>query len=319
MEWIMIPTSIHTAVTSDQLIPKKIAVETIFGCNLHCTMCDIDEPTHRKKGMMPFELFTKRVIDPLMPLRDHFELLDLFCLGEPMLDPLLFERIKYAKRQGFRNIGISTNADIMTPPRQELLLESGIDTVIISIDGATKETHEAIRRGSNFERTVGNALSFIAKRNEGNYPTRLVTRFIHQHANRHEWEPFRQFWETAIARERGDRIGRYDVHSQGPLVTKADALHQIGMDIDEAIERKACPIISDIIYILADGTVTLCSQDWLHAAYNFGNVKDASPIEIFNTPKFRAIRMLHAAGNKNQMDLCRGCTIAYSSRNAQYF
>ncbi len=300
------------------LIPKRITVETVFGCNLSCTMCDIDAPTERKKRAMPFELYAKYVIDPLVPYKDVIETIDLFGLGEPLIDRLLFKRIRYAKAQGFRNVGISTNADMMPPGKRYQLLESGIDNVIISIDGASKATHERIRRGSLFERTVGNTLALINERNQGNYPARIVLRFIRQEENWREWDAFKTFWALKINRSKNDIIACYDVHAQGPVVGKSQALIQIGSSRTDEIEREACPIISNIIHILADGTVTLCSQDWLHARYNFGNVKDKSPIELFNAPQFKEIRSLHSAGNKNQMAICSGCTIAYSEKTKQF-
>jgi len=128
------------------LIPKRLTIETVFGCNASCTMCVIDLPTKRKKGIMPLEM-SKYILDELASHKNQIEMLDLFSLGEPLLDPYIFQRIKYAKEKGFRNIAISTNADLLDKEKQKKLLETGIDTVLFSIDGVKKETHENIRRG----------------------------------------------------------------------------------------------------------------------------------------------------------------------------
>lgn len=71
-------------------------------------------------------------------------------------------------------------------------------------------------------------------------------------------------------------------------------------------------MVFDILYILSDGTVPLCSEDWHNAKYSFGNIKDASPIEIFNCEKFNKIREIHKAGNKKRIDICKECTLLYS-------
>ena len=167
------------------LIPKRIAIETIFGCNASCTMCVIDLPTERKKGIMPFEM-SKHILDELLPYKNQIDRLDFFGLGEPLLDPYLFQRIKYAKEKGFRNIAISTNADILNKEKQKKLLETGIDVVLFSIDSVKKEIHEKIRRGVKFERVVGNCQSIIKMRDRGNYKTRFIMRFIRQNCNK-EW------------------------------------------------------------------------------------------------------------------------------------
>ena len=93
--------------------------------------------------------------------KEHIQKFDLFGLGEPLLDKTLFEKIKYAKSKGFKNWAISTNVDLMNKEKQDKILESGLDTVIFTIDGAKKEIHEPIIKGTNFERVVKNAKSII--------------------------------------------------------------------------------------------------------------------------------------------------------------
>ena len=51
-------------------IPMRMQIETIFGCNAHCTMCPIDMPSKRKKGSMDFILF-KKVIDKRESKKTH--------------------------------------------------------------------------------------------------------------------------------------------------------------------------------------------------------------------------------------------------------
>ncbi len=292
------------------LIPKRVTIETIFGCNANCVMCPINLPTKRKKGIMPVDMF-ENIIDSLVPYKEHLQMMDLYCLGEPLLDPHIFERIRYVKGKGFRNLGIATNADLLNAEKQRLLLESGVDTVLFSIDGAKKETHESIRRGVTFERVVENCRSIIKMRNEGNYKSRFVIRFIRQDANRNEWEMYKQFWQARISKERRDFITVFDAHSWGGEVSTKDGILKTD-GRNPTIEKQPCYMIFDILYILSDGTVPLCSEDWHNANYNFGNINNSLPLEIFNCDRFNKIRDLHLAGNKNRMDICRECTLLYS-------
>lgn len=291
------------------IVPRRVAIETIFGCNLSCVMCPIDLPAGRKKGIMDWKLFTK-IIGDLLPYREHIELLDYFCLGEPLLDKLLFKRISYAKERGFQNMSISTNAMLLNPENQQALLESKIDTVIFSIDGAKAETHEAIRRRAKFDMVVKNCVETIERRNAGNYQTRFLIRFVRQDANRSEWDVFKAFWGEKIRRERRDFIGCLDARSWGSV--------HFPVERTERIEKMACPQISEILYILSDGTVPLCCNDWNKPEYNFGNVGSQSPIEIYNTAKLNEIRAIHARGEKNCMDICKGCTVLYSQETREF-
>ncbi len=78
------------------------------------------------------------------------------------------------------------------------------------------------------------------------------------------------------------------------------------------IESKPCHYLFDRLIVLQDGTVPLCCLDSHHAHNAIGNVKDASPIEIFNNQKVKKIRELHLAGKKNVMEICKNCTNLYS-------
>lgn len=297
--------------TEARLIPKRVTIETFFGCNAHCTMCVVDFPTHRKKGVMSMELFY-RLVEGLLPYRDQIEMMDLTALGEPLLDKHLFERIRYLKEKGFRRLAFATNADLLTPDKQRALLESGIDTVMFSIDGLYKETHEAIRVGVNFDRVMENCQNTIRMRDEGGYKTRFLVRFVRQDANRNEWEPYRQYWQSRITPEKGDQISCYDMHTWGGRV----GTKQQGKEAPypEEIEQEPCHHIFRKLTILADGSIPLCSEDLLTAQFDFGNIHTADPIDLFNSPKLQAMRALHLSGQKCLIKICSECPILYCER-----
>ena len=264
---------------------------------------------------MSVDMF-KDIIDSFVSYKEHLQMMDLYCLGEPLLDPYIFERIRYVKNKAFRNLGLATNADLLDSEKQRLLLESGIDAVLFSIDGAKKETHESIRRGVNFDRVIKNCQSIIKMRDEGDYKTRFAIRFIRQDRNKDEWEDYKKFWNSVISKDRRDFITLYDAHSWGGEVSSKDTILK-NDGINEKTEKQPCYMVSDILYILSDGTVPLCSEDWHNANYSFGNIKETPPIEIFNCEKFDKIREIHKAGNKNQLEICKECTLLYSLKKKE--
>ncbi|MBF0183146.1 MAG: radical SAM protein [Magnetococcales bacterium] len=297
--------------TDQLLIPQRVTIETFFGCNAHCTMCVIDFPTHRRKGVMSMELFYK-IVDGLLPYRDQIEMMDLTALGEPLLDKYLFERIRHLKQNGFRRLAFATNADLLSEDKQQALLESGIDTVMFSIDGFCKETHEAIRVGVDYDRVVNHCLSTIARRNAGNYSTRFLVRFVRQEANRGEWEAYRHFWRQNIVPERGDQISCYDMHTWGGQVGSRQEM--VNDPFPEEIALEPCHHIFRKLTILADGSLALCSEDLLTAQFNLANVREQDPIAAFNAPRLQAMRALHLSGQKNRLKICSECTILYCER-----
>src|SRR5438067_1792306 len=117
-------------------------------------MCPIqfrrDGPPYGPPAFMDFDLFT-RVVGEFTGLRH----LHLQGLGEPMMHPRFFDMVAYAADRG---ISVTTNSNItlLTAGRAERCVDSGLEWLHISIDGATPETYERIRVRSRFDRVVGN-------------------------------------------------------------------------------------------------------------------------------------------------------------------
>ena len=292
-------------------IPRRVTIETLYGCNYECVFCPISLPSKRKNSLMTMDMY-KHIIDDLRPYAGKIEILSLFGLGEPLLDKYIFDRVKYAKDAEFPNVGFNTNAEILDEVRQKKLLDSGIDAVSFSIDGINKETHEKLRRGSHYDRVISNTMSTIEMRNKGDYKTRLIIRFIKQPGNEGQWEEYNDFWSEKLSSERGDLLISYNLHSWAGQMYKKDDI--LGKERISEIEAMPCHHYTDILYILSDGTVPLCHEDNPDPMYIFGNIKEQTPIEIFNSRKRKAFNKLHEQGKKNNLERCRNCTILYSEK-----
>ena len=84
--------------------------------------------------------------------------------GEPLLNPHLSEIISYAKSSGIVDVIINTNATHLTEKKSIELIQSGLDYIIFSFDGGTKETYESNRvsrfKPNTFESVVANIRRF---------------------------------------------------------------------------------------------------------------------------------------------------------------
>ena len=286
------------------ILPKRIVVETVFGCNARCPMCLIDHPTDRAKGFMPMERF-ETLVAALEPYAEHIEMFDLFGLGEPLLDLFLAERISLLKSKGFKGIGVSTNAHLLSAEWRKKLFEAGVDTVLISIDGMSKEIHETARPRVNFERVISNVEAALQERTAGNYQTRFVIRFVQQDHNADEWEAYRTFWNARISAERNDLIFRYHMHDWSGQVD-GNSTHDLGHD---PFAHAPCHHLFEKMVILANGKVALCFEDILDGKFGFGNVFEADPIELFNARALNKLRKLHLGGKKCGHKMCGKCTV----------
>jgi MoaA/NifB/PqqE/SkfB family radical SAM enzyme len=126
-------------------------IEPTSRCQLHCVMCPRTTFSNEWESRdMPLSLYRK-----ISEYFDHVENIHLQGWGEPLLNPDIFEMIRMAKVKRC-SVSLTTNGDKVTPDISKRLMKEGLDIIAISIAGATKETHERIRCGSDFEQCIKN-------------------------------------------------------------------------------------------------------------------------------------------------------------------
>lgn len=130
-------------------------IETTTFCNIDCMFCPRDRYI-LKDRTMPMELF-KKIIDSIYELKIPIEGLNLNGFGEPLLDPFLIDRIKYAKKLT-KKIGFYTNGILLTEEKLKELKEN-VHHIWLSVHGNNPEEYERLMKGADFEK-----IKKIAKR-----------------------------------------------------------------------------------------------------------------------------------------------------------
>jgi radical SAM protein with 4Fe4S-binding SPASM domain len=145
-------------------LPPHLQLEITSACNLRCMMCLVRyrPPVNKLAGAMALPLF-HRLVAEVPGLRR----LTLQGLGEPLLSPHLPEMIRTAVERRI-TVGFNTNATLLTPRRARELVESRVDWLHVSLDGAHAGAYEAIRDGARFDTVIGNLAGLVrAKREAG--------------------------------------------------------------------------------------------------------------------------------------------------------
>ncbi|MHC1727480.1 MAG: heme b synthase [Syntrophobacteraceae bacterium] len=122
---------------------RLVAWELTRSCNLACVHCRAAAQDRPYEG----ELTTdecKRVMDEIAEVAKP---IIIMTGGEPLLRPDVFELAKYGNSKDFR-MTMATNGTLLTPEIVKNMLESGIQRISISLDGATAESHDAFRKVS---------------------------------------------------------------------------------------------------------------------------------------------------------------------------
>lgn len=173
----------HNSAELDYL-PVKLDIENVSRCNFRCTMCVVSEWDKGKRADdLPLDAF-KRLIDQQTGLVE----IKLQGIGEPLMQgDDVFEMIRYARG---RHIWVrtTTNASLLhLHDNHRKLIDSGVNEVQISIDGADEAVFTAIRRGAQFEQVLSNCKLINGYcKEKGVKRTKMWT--VVQKANAHQTE-----------------------------------------------------------------------------------------------------------------------------------
>lgn len=135
-------------------MPYHFVVGTTTACPLNCIMCS-RASVITEASRLGFAEY-KQLIDTIRPLQ-----VSVGDLGESLFDPDLDRKIQYTKEKGAAIDVVTSYVVSDFSPRA--LVETGLDLLKVSIDGATAETHNAIR-GAYFETAVKNTRELIEVR-----------------------------------------------------------------------------------------------------------------------------------------------------------
>ncbi|GBF32295.1 tungsten-containing aldehyde ferredoxin oxidored uctase cofactor modifying protein [Desulfocucumis palustris] len=288
------------------IIPNHIQIETVNGlCTASCNMCTISN-WKRDPNIMDNITYIK-ILKNFLDYQQNIKYITLHGCGEPLLDDNLSEKIKIAKEMNFSGIGFATNCTELSEDISCNLIESGLDTIICSIDGIKKDTHESIRKGTNFEKVVSNVLKFIQLRNRIG-KTKILIRFIRQEINNQEWPEFFSYWTGKLDCNFGDQVIRFDIHNWGDKLT-----HYKTKDVNSSVgfNKVVCEYIYDRIVVYSNGDMGFCCADD-NGFFNLGNVSDCDPISIYNNNPFNYYRKMMQEGRIDELEHCRYCTIPRS-------
>ena len=171
-------------------LPVEYIVETTAKCNLYCPMCPRE--THpQPKADMTDEVFERLVREA----GDSAEHMMLIGLGEPFMDPHIFERIELCHRHSISTL-LSTNGTFLDERCAGRILDSPLEQITLSFDGAKKETFEFYRKGAKFEKVRDNFVRFARMKHERGSRLQVVVQMVVMEGNRAEVDDFIRFWKA---------------------------------------------------------------------------------------------------------------------------
>jgi len=226
--------------------PKKITFEVCSECNLDCSMCYLTG-MRRKKGVMPFELWRK-CADQIRSIAPATDCWFSFC-GEPLVEPdLLFGMLHYGKSIGLSSLNVNTNGTLLNRDVADRLVDTGVDLVVIGVDGFSKAVYEKIRVGGDRDQLYQNIDYLCSVARNRNSGPEIQVQFIEMDENENELSDFLKFWL-----DRGTTVKvRKKLSWGGNIETK------LAVPSDQRIP---CPWAVTLMHVCWDGRVPRCPGD----------------------------------------------------------
>lgn len=288
-------------------LPKEIAVELTNHCNLKCPVC----PTHfamtRTKGFMDFNLF-KTLIDEFKNEKNKPRINFIFA-GEPLLHPEVDRFISYATLNGHNTV-LSTNATVLSDVLGKKIIESGLSSIHLCLDGFSKQSHEAYRVGSDFNTVKDNIEKFIKEKSRlgKKYPITCLQTLLTSYSEK-EVESLIN-WGRSIG---ADKI-QFKSLSMGSFTNEVMRqkyryllpANKTFLRRKSKIKRTVCTVPLSQSVIFWDGYVGLCCVDF-NGKMKFGYIKNGGFIKNFLSRECRQQRKI---GWQKKFPLCQKCSLS---------
>ena len=141
----------------------SLSVEPTTSCNLRCPECPSGLRSFtRPTGMLDPDRLSDLLLGP-EGLARELVYLNLYFQGEPYLHPGMDDLVRVGKQAGLY-VSTSTNAHFIDGDRARSLVNSGIDRLIISIDGADQDAYSSYRVGGKLDKVLAGTRALLDAR-----------------------------------------------------------------------------------------------------------------------------------------------------------
>jgi radical SAM protein with 4Fe4S-binding SPASM domain len=290
-------------------LPVTISVEPTTRCNLRCPECPSGLRSFtRPTGMLDKSLFEKTIDE----LASHLIYLTFYFQGEPYLNPDFLEMVQYASAKNIYT-ATSTNAHYLNDENARRTIKSGLDRLIISIDGTTQETYEQYRIGGSLQKVLDGTRNIIHwKRKLRSETPHVIFQFLVVRHNEHQIdELYRLAKETGVDEVALKTTQVYDYETGSDLIpsNKRYSRYQKNENGKWSIKNKLlnhCWKMWHSCVITWDGKIVPCCFD-KDAAHALGNLEEQSFKSIWQSQPYINFRRSLLKSRKS-IDICANCT-----------
>lgn len=268
--------------------PQIVEVELTNDCNIDCSFCYRARMT-RPVGYMSLDHF-RRIVDEMAGWR--YCVMRMVGVGEPALHPEIDAILAYLQDKGIP-VEITTNGKLFERIAPDRLLDLGVHTIGISVDGYDARSYNTIRRGGDYDRLRTRVAEFHACRAERGlkHPWIVIRNVIFPTAERRDTDKialFKQDWAGISDRIRFNTL---------------EPLKGIVYDTG-----RVCDDIFYNLHIRWDGQVPLCAYHHLYSRQEWlGSVGADRLADLWRARRIEQVRANHLANDLGTSEFCKKC------------
>jgi radical SAM protein with 4Fe4S-binding SPASM domain len=284
--------------------PLRVRLESSSACNLRCRHC----PTGVAYGSTDRRVMKAQTFESILANLKNFADLQscvMYLGGEPLLNPRLgamSRRIVDETR--VRDVFFTTNAMLLTGETGRALAHSGITRMYVSIDGRTPQENDEIRRGASYEVVRRNLLAFLPHARSTGVAV-SISNVVVRRPDDPEVPEIPEF----LRRDFPGVTIRTLYAMKWPGWESGGGERTFDVRINEGRRQNFCGLPFTEMVVRANGDMTLCCYD-ISGLEVMGSIKEQSLSEVWNSPKYRALRRAMLDGDIDSLpEVCRRCPI----------
>lgn len=293
----------------NRFFPVALSIEPTTSCNLRCPECPSGLRSFtRPTGMLSVTLFSS-IIDQIS---SHVLYLTFYFQGEPYLNVDFLKMIKIASNKKIYT-STSTNAHYLSYQNAIDTVKSGLDKIIISIDGTTQDTYQQYRIGGDIEKVWSGTKNLIqAKKELKSRTPHVIFQYLVVKPNEHQIEEIKRIGkEIGVDEIKFKTAQIYDFENGNDLIPTIEKYSRYKSDgfgkfliKNKLIDH--CWKMWHSCVITWDGIVVPCCFD-KDAKYRMGDLKKEKFSSIWNAKKYISFRHSLISSRKN-IEICNNCT-----------
>ena len=307
--WISFHASLYLKKPVLISFPSGISIEPTTSCNLRCPECPSGLRSFtRPTGMLDPMLFQKTVDE----ISKHTFYLTLYFQGEPYLNPAFLEMVKYASQKKMY-VATSTNAHYLTEEKATETIKSGLDKLIISIDGTSQETYEQYRIGGQMSKVLEGTKNIIFWKKQLKSSTPYVVfQYLVVKPNEHQVAEAEKLAKELGVDEIVFKTAQVYEHEKGsPLIPDNPkySRYKLNEDGTYSIKNKLlnqCWKMWQSCVMTWDGRIVPCCFD-KDASYVLGDLKEQRFSDIWHSKAYNSFRN-SILQSRSEIEICKNCT-----------